>query len=93
MKGKRGVERGKRLRIEQGQVWNECLTARWLATVWVVSAPAYVIYEIIIVPLLIWAFTRADYNQCPIGVDDIRASDECTERSADQGVRLGGREG
>ena len=52
------------------------------------------ISQIITITLLIWAFTRADYNQCKIGADDIRASDEGTGWSADQAIdRLGGREG
>ena len=48
------------------------------------------IYEII---TLIWTLTRGDYNQWEIGVDDIRASDEGTRWSGDQGIRLGGGEG
>lgn len=39
-------------------------------------------------------FTRTEYNQLTIGIDDMRASDEGTKGSADQVVdRLGSGEG
>ena len=46
---------------------------KWLATDWTVRVP--VIQAII---PLIWTSARADYNQCSIGADDMRASDEGT---------------